>query len=579
MSTAENESTAATQGPEAPQASGEGEQPKQQEASPSADSVPATNGVKEESSAEEAPTAMETEPAAAAGEESKSTSEATPNGTVKEESKADGNKPAEKKERPRFNSAARKRFRLLLGQGYDREEAARLAQDPEKFKEAREKMGLADKGKKKFDFDEERKTLNGAGKKRLAWLLKNGYNEREAIALARKPVESLKRGRSDGLNGNSAFGPPSKLAKTSASTGTIRMAVTMANHPASVLTKDQSNKVKSGILKQVMQQKDSPLKPHFEDCVFVDGYLRVLCSDQPTVKFLQQNIPKLELWKDASLKVISEKNIAKTDIFVGNFTDSRQDSNKDILSFVECQNDGVSTSQWKILSRKEIPNKQTIELKLTMDPASVKIIHKLGYELNYKFNKIQIQRIKKPAQPSTNAPLNSNRAVVAKNFPVRRNLNPTRSSSFVPIWDNNLPKRAAFNRVPSPPRRSNFDRFSSNQYDSGSRGNWGNGNNSSYNSMNSFNSSGGSGQSSSRPYSLVENLFDQLNRTTGSGNNSFDRYGLRRGNTSSVNNRINSASGRSSNFASGRSSSFASSRGMNSLGNRSFFTTSRLGFF
>ncbi|XP_058459849.1 uncharacterized protein LOC131435712 [Malaya genurostris] len=573
MSSTENNSSAATQGTEAPQAAepasatpvatSEGEQTKQQEVPSSAVSNPAvtTNGNTEESSAGEAPTAVETKPAAAA-------SEATSNGTVEKPKAGDGK--ASEKERPRFSSAARKRFRLLLGQGYTREEAAPLAQDPVKFKEARESAGKGKGTAKKFDFDEERKTLNGAGKKRLAWLLKNGYNEREAIALARKPVNNLKRGRSDDTNGNSAlFDPPSKMAKPT--TGSIRMAVTTTNHPASVLTRDQSNKIKAGILKQVIQQKDSPLKPHFEDCAFIDGYLRVLCSDQQTVSFLQQNVPKLELWKDASLKVVSEKNI-KSDIFVGYFTDSRQDSNKDILNFVECQNDGISTSAWKVLSRKEIAGKQTTELKLITDLASAKIIHKLGYELNYKFNKIQIRRVK-TTPTATQAPTNPRRAIVNRNAPSRDNSNQPRSSSFVPIWDNNLPKRSVFNRVPSPPRRSSFDNFNSNQFNGSSRGggNWGSGGNNSLGSMNSFNSSGSSGQLNNRSsYSLVENLFDQLNRSTGNTSNSFDRYGSRRSN--------NSVNSRGSNSFNSRGSNSMNSRS-NSLGNRTFFTTSRLGFF
>ncbi|XP_055535065.1 uncharacterized protein LOC129724329 [Wyeomyia smithii] len=555
MSTTENQPNA-TNNPDASQAS----EPKKetvtgvQEAKPSAE---ATND-KADSTAESAPTAMETEPAAATngGESEPANAEAKPSTDESKKTEGANGQTSEKKERPRFTTVARKRFRLLIGQGYSRSEAARLAQEPLK-------PGVAPKGQKKakFDFDEERKKLTGAGKKRLGWLLRNGFSEQEAIAQARKPMDALRRGRANALGGNSAFSLPTEKR---AGSGVIAMAVVKSDHPLNVLTKEQSNKIKSGILKQVTQQKDSQLKPRFEDCVFVNGYLRVICSDRPTVKFLQQNVPKLELWKDASVKVVNEKNILKIETYIGYFADSRQNSNEEILNFVECQNDGLSTSNWKILGRKETSGKM-IELKITMDPASTKIVRELGYELNYKFNKIKVVKLQQPNAPAQNSNASMQRAPVQKAQMQRgpmqrasgapRNQNPPRRN-FVPVWDNNMSKQTVFNRAPSPPRRSNFDNFDSNQFNSGSRGNnWG-GNS---NSFNNGSGGGGGGQSNSRPLSLVDNLFAQLNRTLSANdnrgnnrsNNSFDRQGSRRANNFSSGPYGGRTGGRSFNSRSG----------------------------
>ncbi|XP_053684822.1 uncharacterized protein LOC128734580 [Sabethes cyaneus] len=568
MSATENQSSV-TKAPDAPQASEVKKETvvkSEPEAKPSVESAPNADK-KADSSAETAPTAMETEPAAAAnGVESK------PAGTEAKASTDESKKAnGAKKERPRFSTVARKRFRLLIGQGYSRNEAARLAQEPLK-------PNVATKGqpKAKFDFEEERKKLTGAAKKRLAWLLRNGYDEKEAIAQARKPMDTTRRGRFgrfDGPRAPTAFSLPANRKPVPS---VIAMAVVKSDHPAQVLTREQSSKIKSGILKQVTQQKDAQLKPRFEDCVFVNGYLRVLCSDKPTVKFLQQNVPKLELWKDASVKVVNEKSILRIETYVGHFTDSRQNSNEEILNFVECQNDGLSTSNWKILGRNEAPGK-VIELKFTMDPASTKIVRELGFELNYKFNKIKVEKVQKPA-----APLQGSTAPPQRAAPVAsRRYNPPRRT-FVPVWENNMSKQTTFNRAPSPPRRSNFDSYGGNQFNSGSHGNnWGG-------NSNSFSSNGGSGgggggsgggQSNSRPLSLVDNLFAQLNRTLAANDN---RGNNRSGNSFNgrSNNSFNGRGGNSFDRPGSRRANNFGSGSNNRMGGRSFYNnSSRAGFF
>ncbi|XP_055621656.1 putative mediator of RNA polymerase II transcription subunit 26 [Toxorhynchites rutilus septentrionalis] len=589
MSTTNNTKTN-QQGPDAPQASenkpeaeklptttttvateGEEQATKQQEVVPAVEPTP-QNGTAEtkandDSSADAEKTATETMPdATAPNEESKpeamdvtSSEETKPNIAASAEAKPVSNKPAAKTAKP-GSVAEKKQIRYI--------------------------------------------------KKREKWLLENGYSADEAESISKDPFKFNRLRRQQERTEkdlpkrlSSVQGPPKSVE------GGIPMAVASKDHPVTFLTKEQCNTIKSAILKQVVQQKDAAFKPRFEDCVLASGYLLVRCSDHQTRQWLEKIIPTLDLWKDASVKVMSEKKLLNVDEFVGSFTDSLKDSNKEIFDFVECQNDGISTSKWKVVSRKEFTQKQIIELTFIVDAASAKMIHTKGYNLNYKFKKVALSRKIKPVAGSnggrianTNANANrvqSNNRVPSNNrgqsninrAPARRaprEQKPFSSSSFVPIWDSNLPKGGNYMRAPNQQRWSATDQgrgnvgsssrsnvgsssrntnSSSHPYDSGSR-------NGSYGGRSQGSSSSGGTDaqlSAIRSLNLINSLYDQLRTTVTSsrGNNSSsnppgssrsrdnsDRYRSRRGNNNSGGgggrNSYNSNSGRSSNSQNNR---------------------------
>lgn len=531
----------------------------------------------------------ETKPEAASGEEAKPA-----------EGESDTKAKADNKNRR--NGATRKRYKWLLEQGYSPEDAAEKAKEPLKVQEL-----------------DEYKNLSGAAKKRFNWLLKNGHSDMEALKMAREPMGASKRN----LSANSTSSP-NKVSKTGVDpAGGMVMAVAVMDYPNTSFTKAQANEFKSAILKEVIAQKDSELKPHFQSCTYVKGYLRVHCSDEDTRRWLQRVVAKLAVPEGmANLKIIAEKNLLKGDIYTGFFPDSRKDTNEAILEFVESQNDSIDTSKWKILSRKEVQNKQVVELTFTLDMPSAKTLQGLGYELNYKFNKIKIRKQTK----SGDSPANPNqRPVVNMGPPHVRG--PFQQQLQGPqmnfnVWDRNY----AQNRV-----GNNFNRFDNmrNSFGSSSQGfGWSNGgnsfglgggaNNNNNNSNNSFASSnpfanaiasagqqrgGGFQSNSDRPYnSLIESLYDQLkligggnanNSNMGGGNNTntnfnnanSSNFGQRRSVGGTGDN--DSGAGSSGNYQWGRNagnqnsgpSSYSGRSSNNYYGNRSFFTTTRTGFF
>lgn len=518
----------------------------------------------EESSAMEVDASQtETKTEAASGEDAA----AKP---AEEKPEGEGAKSEEAKPKPdnkfRLSGTARKRFRWLLDQGYSRDEAAELAKEPLKTKELRDRFNADTKrGKKPKDekvIEAEVKKLNPADKKRFAWLLQNGHTEEEALEVVQKKRATAPK-RNLATNG----GPAMKMSKPSPdAVGGMIMAVVAKDYPTTTLTHAQSNEVKDAILKEVVQQKDSETKPRFESCAHVKaGYLRVNCCDGTTRQWLHRVVVKLTVPEGISLKLVSEKNLIKGDIYTGLFPDSKKETNEAILEFVKSQNDGLDISKWKVLSRKEPQNKQAIELMFSVDPASSRSIQKLGDELNYKFNKVPLR---KQVKSSDSQGQGSNRNVVARTGgrsmgpPQRRPQNQLRmqnqqprlqnqprslsqrrpnSNSFVSVWDSNVSQRS-----------SNFNQFDNMRSNSvSSSNNWGSGG-----GLNSF----GLGNSGNNGYGMDNNSF---------GNNSFGGSNSLRG-SSSFSDR-NSFGGGSNSFGSSNSFSNGSSSygGSNSFGGSS----------
>lgn len=389
------------------------------------------------------------------------------------------------------NGASRKRFKWLLDQGYSRNAAAQIARTPFKPKEMREKY-IAETGffKEKVNEleDDAWAELSDQAKKRAKWLMKNGYAPEEALKLAK------------GINTNNRGGPGKRSAEPKES---LMVAVMATDYPKTLLTTAQSDEVKAAILNEVVQHKDSELKPHFKNSVHVNGYLRIQCSDEQTRRWLQAAVAKLTVPEGISLKVATEKNHLKGGVFTGHFPDSLNDTNETILEFIESQNDGIVVSEWTILTRKELSDTKTVKLMFTVDFESARSLQKIGYELNYKFNTVRLRKQSQPGSSSTNGP----------NPKMRRNFNQI-PSLLGPNWNGNMSGPNWNSNTPRHRGGSGFNQFRG-------RGNFRGG----FNNRNMP-------QNGNRPFDFVDNLFDQLNQITGvnqwGSNQGFNSNGPRR---------------------------------------------------
>ncbi|XP_062539407.1 heterogeneous nuclear ribonucleoprotein A1-like [Armigeres subalbatus] len=599
-----------------------------QNTSVSEEKAPAT-----ESSTETKPSAMEvessqtdTKPEVASSDEKKpeaasseETKPADANATSEESKSA---KPTENKRKQLRGIGARKRFKWLLEQGYSQDEAFELAKKRLEKGELLDRY-LADKGRKPMNpkvIDAEVKKLNPADKKLYTYLLQSGHSEEEALQALKKKRKTT---AAPNRQANSGGGAQNKMTKSTPNDSSgIVMVVAAKDYPAKTLTNAQSNEVKAAILKEVVQQKDSETKPRFESCTHVKaGYLRVNCSDGNTRQWLHKIVGKLTVPEGVPLKLLSEKNLIKGDVYTGVFADSKKEDNAAILEFINSQNDGLDTSKWKVLSRKEVPNKQSVEMIFSVDQASSKTIATLENELNYKFNKVQLRKQVNPNNPPQQANRNNAGRTGGRMGPPQRRMQnqvmPRQMNSIVPVWDNNQRQQNNFNQFSNGNNFGNGLNLSSsngnngfgmasnlfggnNFFGSSSNSNGGSnnyGNNQQYRGNNSFgnssrNSSGRSGNNSSmqsntrnRPFNLSESLYDQLKligNSVGNGNGGANYGSPQRRNAGGSGQMRRTGGGGNNNSSQGGRNSGGNSNSFNRgnvMGKRNFFTTTRTGFF
>jgi hypothetical protein len=65
---------------------------------------------------------------------------------------------------------------------------------------------------------------------------------------------------------------------------------------------------------------------------------------------------------------MDEGEITKAKVLMAYFPGSSQDSSETILRYLQCQNDGLQATSWKILYR--IDDRRTAQLVLAVDPRS-----------------------------------------------------------------------------------------------------------------------------------------------------------------------------------------------------------------
>lgn len=99
------------------------------------------------------------------------------------------------------------------------------------------------------------------------------------------------------------------------------------------------------------QAGTSTTLPEFDDTRLHSGAMRVRCANANTRKWLERNVPKLDvkkLWHGARLVVIDFKDIPKPHKFNVLFRNVKK-SPKDLFCLLEKQNKGITTKSWSVL--------------------------------------------------------------------------------------------------------------------------------------------------------------------------------------------------------------------------------------
>lgn len=182
----------------------------------------------------------------------------------------------------------------------------------------------------------------------------------------------------------------------------VRMGIIPPDYPQTTWSAEQLAQIQNAILDRVRQLKKGSEKPSFNGCTFRPGWLSIACADLATAKWLEANLPAIQPWKDAKLKIVEDKEVSRPQIYIGYFSETPSTSNESILSLVEGQNLGLQVGDWRVLQRVQKGSK--IELTIAMDPISAKSLDEREHRINYGFGKAKIHpKAKTAAKPQRTA--------------------------------------------------------------------------------------------------------------------------------------------------------------------------------
>lgn len=173
----------------------------------------------------------------------------------------------------------------------------------------------------------------------------------------------------------------------------IRLAVIPSDYPNTIWTDEKLKLIQTAVLDKIIECKKGNLKPQFAGCSYKPGWLLFKCKGHNSELWVREHVPTLKPWQDAKLKVVSEEEIPKSEIFVGYFPEKPETLTSRILSLIEGQNEDLSVEFWKVLNR--ISKNKIEEITFAIDPSSICKLKELGYHISYGYGTVHIRPTKR----------------------------------------------------------------------------------------------------------------------------------------------------------------------------------------
>lgn len=150
-------------------------------------------------------------------------------------------------------------------------------------------------------------------------------------------------------------------------------------HETTPLTNEEILELRRRTVKYICKQKDSSLKPKFTRNISLrPGWFIFYCSNEETAEWLKS----LELWNFYGCKPIDEKDFPDYFKVIGHFPNSSDIDTTTILETIEHENQGLKTTNWKVLFRKV--NDAIVTLNIEIDKNSDDHLRRVQYKINYR---------------------------------------------------------------------------------------------------------------------------------------------------------------------------------------------------
>lgn len=262
--------------------------------------------------------------------------------------------------------------------------------------------------------------LNGAAKKRFAWLMKKGVKREEALVKCRIPINTReetaqkrenpktnqqaepntsKASRGNKRNRSNTSISPQETTKrvkanpeqtqprnssspsfSSVVKPCIKIGIAPKTYPEAKLDEKGAEDIRKDILKQIFEQRDGTVKPKFtRGSSNKSGWMILYCADETTAQWIKN----LKIWPIKELKAMEEKDFPTEHVLMGYFSNSTEDSSEFILGVLKGVNDNLKTEDWRVLNRKEDRKTKLVSLLLEVDAESVKVIASANFQLDY----------------------------------------------------------------------------------------------------------------------------------------------------------------------------------------------------
>lgn len=169
-----------------------------------------------------------------------------------------------------------------------------------------------------------------------------------------------------------------------------KVAIMHAHHPCETLREEEIKKIKRAIADELDKvEADGPVL-QFVANARRDGWLSVTCNNKETKDWMIKIGSTMQPWKDAQLKVADTNEMPKLHTCVAHISPEETMPKERFASRVAKQNPGLNTSSWRILRvDKEKNGGQTFAF--AVDDASLAYLQKNNCRLFLTLSKIQIR--------------------------------------------------------------------------------------------------------------------------------------------------------------------------------------------
>lgn len=131
------------------------------------------------------------------------------------------------------------------------------------------------------------------------------------------------------------------------------------------------------------------IMPKFEKCLSAGGFILIVCADAFSKKWLEQEVPKLIVWRTSCLRVVNayfhSTRLTKAVVYIP----GAKETGSKVLQRLSRMNPGISTIGWRIYNRSQSKFGETMTLGI--DDISLANLKLINYQPYYGLTRLDFK--------------------------------------------------------------------------------------------------------------------------------------------------------------------------------------------